>query len=54
VSAAEWWLIVGVIAAALAALAAIAGLGATADRVGRALGHASVGLVAVALILALP
>jgi hypothetical protein len=53
VTAVEWWLLVAVLAASFAAVTAIAGLGPTADRIGRALGYASVGLVAAGLWAAL-
>jgi hypothetical protein len=53
VTAAEWWFLVAIAAASFAAVAAIAGLGAAADRVARALGYASVALVAAGLWVAL-
>jgi hypothetical protein len=53
VTAAEWWFLVAIAAASLAAVTAIAGLGPTADRIGRALGYASVALVAAGLWVAL-
>jgi hypothetical protein len=52
VSAAEWWFLLAVAAATVAALTAIAGLGPTGDRVARALGHAAVALLAAGVWVA--
>jgi hypothetical protein len=53
-SAAEWWLLAAAIAAGLAALLAASRPHAAAAWLASTLGHIALGLVAVALLIALP
>lgn len=53
-SAAETWLLVAAIVAAVAAVLTLVASPAVPARLATALGHAAVGLVAVGLLVALP